>query len=379
MDTPLLESPKYRQVFDVLQREILTGRYQPGERIPSEADLVKRFGTSRITVGRAVRELTRQELTVRRAGSGTFVRPSKSAGLTFGLLLPEAAGTDIFPLICQGMAEATQDGRHAMLWGHSPDGAPAAERAWRLCAQYIERSVSGVFFAPLEGGAEAGGANSRILAALDRARIPVVLLDRCHLPYPGRGAYDVVGIDNRRAGFLAADHLAERGARRVGFLGGLHSAPTVDARAAGWREALFSRGREARQDMAARLDPADGEAVSRFLDRARPDALVCANDRTAGALMHTLSALGKRVPEDIRLAGVDDAGYAALLPVPLTTVRQPCREIGQAAVSAMVERRARPGMPARDILLAARLVERASSGAPETFFEKPATRAPRVR
>ena len=67
--------------------------------------------------------------------------------------------------------------------------------------------------------------------------------------------------------------------------------------------------------------------------------------------MRTLIALGYRVPEDVRLVGIDDAEYAELLPVPLTTLRQPTRQIGDAAMAAMLERIARRDLPTRDILL----------------------------
>ena len=61
--------------------------------------------------------------------------------------------------------------------------------------------------------------------------------------------------------------------------------------------------------------------------------------------------------------GIDDVGYASLLPVPLTTVRQPTREIGAAAVAAMLERLGKPRLSPRDILLEGTLVVRASCGA----------------
>jgi len=99
-----------------------------------------------------------------------------------------------------------------------------------------------------------------------------------------------------------------------------------------------------------------------MLDAAKANAFVCANDRTAGMLMQVLLELGLRIPHDIRIVGMDDVEYASLLPVPLTTIHQPCREIGEAAVEAMVERIARPGLLARDILLDCRLVVRKSSG-----------------
>jgi DNA-binding LacI/PurR family transcriptional regulator len=61
------------------------------------------------------------------------------------------------------------------------------------------------------------------------------------------------------------------------------------------------------------------------------------------------------------LAGIDDVKYASLLSVPLTTIHQPCAEIGAIAVSAMMERLRNPQLPARDILLNFRLVVRESS------------------
>jgi DNA-binding LacI/PurR family transcriptional regulator len=53
------------------------------------------------------------------------------------------------------------------------------------------------------------------------------------------------------------------------------------------------------------------------------------------------------VPEEVKLAGLNDVRYASLLPVPLTTIHQPCQELGAAAISAMVERLRHPGLPAR--------------------------------
>ena len=78
--------------------------------------------------------------------------------------------------------------------------------------------------------------------------------------------------------------------------------------------------------------------------------------------MHALRALGRRVPDEIRLVGIDDVDYAGLLPVPLTTLRQPCREIGVSAMRAMVDRVGQPDLPPREILLHGTLVVRESCG-----------------
>ena len=84
--TESAETPKHRQVYRSLEREIQDGRWKEGDRLPSEADLVRQFGASRITVGRAVRDLQRAGLVERRAGlrhlrahAARRRRPSRSA------------------------------------------------------------------------------------------------------------------------------------------------------------------------------------------------------------------------------------------------------------------------------------------------------------
>ena len=206
-------------------------------------------------------------------------------------------------------------------------------------------------------------ANHRIVAALDRARIPVVLLDRCLEPYPQRSKYDLVGIDNRRTGYLATEHLIKAGAKRVAFFARPNSAPTVDARIAGYREALMSRSAtEHRRDLVRFGDASDAKFIKSILKKDRPDAFLCANDHTAGNLMHTLISLGQRIPEDIRMVGIDDVKYARLLPVPLTTQHQPCRDIGRIALAVMLDRIANPDLPPRDVLLGCKLMVRQSCG-----------------
>ncbi|MGH9373352.1 MAG: GntR family transcriptional regulator [Vicinamibacterales bacterium] len=364
MTRPAVQTPKYQKVYSALRRDIQSGRLGRGDRLPSEAELVRQFGASRITVGRAMRDLQVAGLVERRAGSGSYVKaPQASTGLSFGLLIPDLGETEIFEPICQGMMASPLAREHALLWG-SLNGAGRSkdEDTWRLCLQYIDRQVSGVFFAPLELTASKDDVNQRIARALDAAQIPVVLLDRTVAPYPRRGHHDLVGIDNRRAGYVITEHLLRVGARRVAFVAMPDTAATVDAREAGYREAVHASGAPVDPALAHRLDPDDPVAVRGLVDENRPDAIACANDRTAARLMRTMQRLGYRIPADVRLAGIDDAGFAGLLPVPLTTLRQPTRQIGDAALAAMLERVARKDLPARDILLHCQLVIRESCG-----------------
>ena len=120
------------------------------------------------------------------------------------------------------------------------------------------------------------------------------------------------------------------------------------------REALYAWDVPFERAFSHRLDPADAGSVRALMDANRPDAIVCANDWTAGRIMRTLLELGHTLPRDVRLVGIDDVEYASLLPVPLTTLRQPTAQIGAAALAAMLDRVSRADFPTRDILCMAR-------------------------
>jgi len=356
--------PKYLHIMESLRSSLQAGKYKDGARLPSEAELVRRFNVSRMTVVKAMQQLRQEGLLVRRAGSGSYASESRGTQKpVFGLIIPDLGETEIFEPICKGMT-GTPNAAHTLAWGHSqiPD-ADKQDVAGNLCSQYIEQKVAGVFFAPVEFGAARDQVNRGVLQSLRQAGIPVVLLDRCVLPFPQRSDYDLVGLDNRRAGYIMADHLIQHGARKVVFFAVEGSAETVDDRIAGYREALFAHGLPLLHDTVVRGDPQDATAVSAMLAAIHPEAILCANDHTAAQLMHTLLGLGVRIPQDVRLAGIDDVRYAGLLPVPLTTFRQPVMEIGAAAIAAMLDRIGNPHLAARSILLNGRLVVRKSCGA----------------
>ena len=360
-------TPKYVEIVEAIEKAIAAGVYKPGKRLPSEVSLVHRFGTSRITVGRALRELAFKGLVVSRRGSGTYVRVENATGLLFGLLVPNFGDTEIFESICRGLTQAPEAKAHALLWGNTSGKAGSKEEeAWALCRQYIARKVSGVFYAPLDQSPASYIANKGIMAALEEAGIPIVLLDRRVQAYSSGGKHDLVGIDNHKTGYIITEHLLKLGCKRVIFVAYPNLAATITSRISGYWTAMLTRNMPIEKDFVQLIDPADQDEVRRIMKDLRPEAFVCGNDKTAGHLMHTLLSLGHRIPEDVRIVGVDDMKYATLLPVPLTTARQPCRQIGNVAISTMLERLARPDIPARDILLDCHLVVRSSCGSKRT-------------
>jgi GntR family transcriptional regulator, arabinose operon transcriptional repressor len=182
------------------------------------------------------------------------------------------------------------------------------------------------------------------------------------VPFPARSAHDVVTIDNRRAAYVLTRHVLDTGCRRVVFIGRHDAAPSCVARSLGFRDAVQDASLWAPGSI-YHVDPTDAADVNRVIADRDIDGIVCSNDFTAAHVMRALDAMGRRVPGEVKVAGFDDVKYASLLPVPLTTIHQPCAQLGEAAVRVMVERLKNPLMPARDVLLNFQLVVRSSTGA----------------
>ncbi len=373
MKTPLTTGtgakkiPLHRAIYDDLTAAIRGGTYRDGDRLPSETELCKQYGASRITVAKAIQTLQTDGLVVRRAGSGSYIQlPLPTATHQFGLLIPELGSTEIFEPICQGIMRSPEAKSHSLIWGHSMPGEGEREAsALSLCRQFIQQRVAGVFFAPLEFTEGKDRINNQIVTELRQADVPIVLLDRCYYPYPKRSNLDRVGIDNHRASFVVTQHLLQQGARRIVFVARRRSAPTVVERVSGYQFAL----REAGLEFAGATlygDVEDADFVRGLLEREQPDGIVCANDLTAARLMRTLIELGVRVPQQVRLVSFDDVHYAKFLPVPLTTIHQNCGQIGRTAMALMLDRMEHPQRPGVDVLVPFELVVRESCGPPLT-------------
>jgi DNA-binding LacI/PurR family transcriptional regulator len=364
---------RHEQVSRQLRDDLAAGRYGEEGRLPSEAQLARQFSVSRPTVARALQSLVEAGLVERRVGSGTFAKlgsVKRHAALTtrvLALLMPDLGNTEIFQIICGEIASLARVHNYSLIWGGSGepklDADPCLQHAEELCRQFIEHGVSGVFFAPYELVPERDEINRRLATMLREAGIPVILVDRDFVSYPFRSDFDLVGIDNVAGGYILAEHLLKLGCRRLHFVAYPLSAPSVNARIAGVREALVSSRIEPDPDW-VRIGALDDKSFVRSLVAGRrPDAFICANDHTAALLLRALHQNEVYVPKDVRVVGFDDVNFAALVSPALTTARQPCNELAVTAFHAMLERQAEPNLPPRHMMLMPQLVVRDSSGA----------------
>ncbi|MFE1646859.1 LacI family DNA-binding transcriptional regulator [Microbacterium sp. P01] len=269
---------------------------------------------------------------------------------SIGLIVLDSANP-FFADLARGAEERAAAAGVSVLLGNS-DQDSARETAY--LDLFREQRVNGVLLIP----------NDIAGTMLTHAGIPLVLVDG---ELPG-GELPSVAVDDVEGGLLAVAHLLGLGRRRIAFVGGPLSIRQVADRLEGARRALaveadaslevielealtVLHGRRAGEAIAAR-SPAD-----------RPDAVFCANDLLAvGVLQGTAILGGVRVPEDVAIIGYDDIDFAQSTVVPLSSVRQPAREIGATAVDLLFETLEHPGEPPRHVRFRPELVVRASTG-----------------
>lgn len=362
--------PKHSRISAQIEMEIAGGKYGVGARLPSEIQMVNQFGVSRPTVARALRDLETRGLIERRAGSGTYVSSNQqrlNSTRVLGLLVPGLSNTEIFHIICGEIASLARVHEYGLYWGGSTnprqDADASLKHAEDTCKQFIERKISGVFFAPAELQPQQEEANLRIAESLREAGIPVVLIDRDLTRFPKRSEFDLVGIDNLAGGYVIAEHLIKLRCQRISFVCRPLSAGTVHARIAGVREALARNHLDIDPHLIKEGDPTDVKFVRSLVAGRLTDAIICANDDTAAMLIRTMETQGIHPPRDIRVVGFDDVKYATLISVPLTTIHQPCRDIAVVAFQTMMRRLVEPTFPVQSIGLTPHLVVRESCGA----------------
>jgi GntR family transcriptional regulator, arabinose operon transcriptional repressor len=346
--------PKHLRLYEELGQAIEKGAFVPGQRLPTEAELMQQYGVSRTTVTRTLRDLEHRGVIWRRRGSGTFVKEVDRAQLDqFGMIVHGIEPGSIFLDVYEALARATDRAAGHLRMAHeSPEAAE--ESADRMIAD----GVKGVFYLPhsITGGGDL--LNRRVTERFDRAGIPVVLLDRDVCNFPQRSTYDLVSVDNTHGGYLLGQHLIDVGCRRPLFFAENGVFSSVRARWAGYRSAMEASGIEARS---FECPPESAADVMKGINQYKPDGIVCDNDRHAAIVMRHLLNAKVEIPAEIRLAGFDDTPTASLLAVPLTTVRQPGGAIAVRAMGLMKDRLAHPHLPPAHVAVHCELVVREST------------------
>ncbi|MFE3149259.1 MULTISPECIES: LacI family DNA-binding transcriptional regulator [unclassified Streptomyces] len=346
---------------------------------PTVYDVAERSGVSIATVSRvyrtpdSVRAQTRERV-LEAARQLGYVPSGNARGLAsrttgvLGLCFPDYADPD-----AEADAEADSDADDAVML-YSDQIIRGMERAARRHGYAL------LIAASLEGGPEslvakvAGRVDGFAVLAqtvptedleVISRRLPVVMIagprEIDHLDH-----IVVANADGERE--LARHLIEDHGLRRLAFVGGEVESPDAEARFLGFRQACRDAGLpvpDAPDLRAEMMTQAEGaRAAEALLDREgeRPQGVLFANDQMAVGALRALERRGVRVPEDIAVTGFDGIPLSRIVRPPLTTVRQPIRQLGEQAVELLVQRLGNSGSEPVSLMLPVSLIRRASCG-----------------
>ena len=297
--------------------------------------------------------LERHDYVGRRPAAVSRVDTQPVVELVFDAEL-NAYATEIVQGVLDAAAEAGVVVSLAVRGRHSAVAAQPA--AWaRELAGAGRRAVIGVVNSLTTGH----------VAALSRAHLPLVVIDPIDLP---RASVTSVGTTNFAGGLAATQHLLSLGHHRIAYLGGSPSAACNQARLHGFRAAMDAAGHPVPDDHVQPGTFRYPEAVlggTTLLELPEPPtAVFAACDEAAAGVVEAARRLGLRVPQDLSVVGFDDTQLASYTSPPLTTVRQPLREMGGVALRTALRLAAGEKLDSHHVELATELVVRHSTASP---------------
>jgi LacI family transcriptional regulator len=262
--------------------------------------------------------------------------------------------------VLQGVAEAGAEAGVAVVVSVRPRGQRRSGA--RRPADWVRELATADRQAAIVVASEVAAAD---LAALSRARLPVVVVDPLNLPSANVAS---VGSTNFAGGLTATQHLLALGHRQIAYLGGPATTACNQARMHGFRGAMESAGAPVPDGYVrtGRFSYEHGIAGgSALLGLPQPPTAVFAgSDETALGVIEAARGQGLRVPEDLSVVGFDDTPVARLAAPPQTTVRQPLREMGAVAVRTALRLAAGERVDSHHVELATELVVRRSTAPP---------------
>jgi len=248
---------------------------------------------------------------------------------TIGLMLSEIVNPFHSECIDALDAAATARGYSMLLASTHNDETRQAQ----MRADLVDRGVEGLVFLSLypdrKDAPRASGGD-----------VPQVIIDRS-IPTPG---FSTVGSDARAGATLAVSHLLEHGHRSIAYMEGPLDPLVGDERRVGWERALAHAGLTPEHLATTSWDRRGGaEAARHFMGLSKPPtAIFAGSDLMAIGALQALHELDRDVPADVAVISFDGTAESEYSWPPLTTVRHRYRDVADAAVAVLAERRGTP-------------------------------------
>ena len=268
-----------------------------------------------------------------------------------GLVISDI-GNPFFTAVTRGAEDVAQRHGYSLVLS-STDENPEREAA-SLGVMAAERAAGIIVATTNENGT--------VLRRVRDMGMAIVAIDRHIIDLPT----DSVVVDNESAAHEAVSHLVRLGHRRIAIVGGPSDADTARERQRGYQRALREANIPIGPDLCCRGDFREAAALNMTRDLLDlpdpPTAIFAVNNLTTIGVLGAVRERGLKVPTDISIVGFDDIPTGELLDPPLTVVRQPTYRVGAQAAKLLIRRLRDPSAPVREVVLAASLIVRGSTG-----------------
>ncbi len=325
--------PKYARITQVLRDQILQGELSPGDRLPSFTEMKAQHGIALSTIEKVISTLEQEGLVERQHGRGTFVKRrerQKTGYIGFvGSASYARSQGPFYSSLMDGVHQAIEEAGQYLLY-------LGTDYAWDF--EQCDK-VDGVLIC---GVGDTDAVFSRLPAHMP-----------CVYALETINGITSVGVDNYRAGHMAAQHLLGLGHRRIACLLG-NEPSTVRLRFTGYRDALQEAGVEVSDVWTQMVEPCikpkfaretnffcdwAHERVSAWLKEgwleAGYTAIIVQNDVAAIGVMQALQQAGIAVPEQVSVMSFDGTELCNLSSPTLCAVEWPLEQIGVQAVESL--------------------------------------------
>ncbi len=320
---------KAKQFYMILKKDIESGKYSTGEKLPSIRDFASMYGISRNTVNTVIAMLANEGFVSVRDGMGTYIAEHATDARQIGVMIfnfsvSMRVDTDILNAIQRNV----KPGYYLSLIDTAEDYDVFLGGLKRLVAM----GASGIIAVPPKSVAYNSDQRRQINEIIGK-KIPLVFVIR--------------NIDDVRSDFFSMDlskgiikaleHFAASGKKKVGIV--LHDSPKFICEE---RQALLKWAEPLRLEVQDRyiIDYSDDlEVIRKRIVDILPeiDGLI-APDQIIYKLKETILDCGKKIPGELSIVGINDTLYSKLLSPPLTSIAFPVDKIGEHAINTVIGR-----------------------------------------
>lgn len=328
--------PKYFTLMEELKEKIISGRIQPGEKLPSENQFTVQYSLSRHTVRKALSLLEQEGYIEACHGKGTFCSEKmrhmkKSRNIA---VVTTYISDYIFPRLIQGMDNVLSEQGYSIILKNTGN---SRQKEAKCLEELFQKDIDGLIIEPSKS--QLSCRHSGLYENLEKYQIPYIFIQGIYTEMKDKPH---ILMDDARGGYLVTKYLLEQGHRRIT---GFFKADDIQGiqRHKGYVRALQEAGIPYDPDLVVWFHTEDRRSKPSMMVKemvktgSLPHGIVCYNDQIAVQVIESLEDCGLQVPKDISVTGYDNSLYAQR-GTGITTIAHPQERLGEMAAELILEK-----------------------------------------